>query len=77
MEAPLPIELRIWLKCRQYSATLNGQAGLPQAGGYLDQDAELMLAFEVLEDLDKTLKEEEVIREKTREAAAARLHGTG
>lgn len=41
----------IWLGCRRFGNREHGQPCLPEAGAYLDQDAELMLAFEVLDEI--------------------------
>lgn len=47
---------------------MDGRPSLPQAGGYLDQDAELMWAFEVLDEAHEHLKD---LQEKRAEVQAA------
>lgn len=41
--------LLIWLGCRRHSSEYHKV--LPDSGGWLDQDAELLLAFEIVDDL--------------------------
>lgn len=43
---------------------MTGAPSLPQSGGYLDQDAELMLAFELLEEMWTELEKAKEAREK-------------
>jgi hypothetical protein len=61
--------LRIWLGCRRYGNALNGAPCLPGPGSYLEQDAELMLAFDIMSDYWATLREADKIREITQKAA--------
>lgn len=52
--------LILWMECRRHVST-DGILGYPEPEkGYLQQDAEVMLAFEVLEELqEKRLRVEE------------------
>jgi hypothetical protein len=61
--------LEIWMECRRHCNAL-GVPALPQPElGILDQDADLMLGFEVLEELAEERKDEEERREKNKQAA--------
>lgn len=44
---PLHPYLQIWIACRKYGNGMTGMPCLPDGGSYLDQDAELMLAFDL------------------------------
>lgn len=68
---PQPIHpyLQIWLRCRRYPNTLTGAPALPGPGlTILEQDAELMLAFDLLEaaykDIHELLDREREARKK-------------
>ena len=51
--------LLIWLECRRQANPFTGAISYPEPEkGYLDQDAELMLAFEVLEEIQDQREEE-------------------
>lgn len=57
--------LLIWLECRRHGNPLTGAASLPEPEkGWLDQDAELMLAFEILEEIQEAREEEQKKKEQ-------------
>lgn len=59
----------IWIHCRRYSTSMSGAPALPQSGSYLDQDAELMLAFDILNDLYDAIQVENKARKEAMENA--------
>ena len=64
--------LLIWIECKRYGDPATGTPALPEPQmGVLGQDADLMLAFEVLEEAQEMKAEEERIRRKVKQAAAA------
>ncbi|SRR5579884_2403808 len=67
-EVPYPHPyLVIWMECRRAANPITGQRALPEPEkGILDQDAELLLACEVLDSLMETIR--------LREEQQARLH---
>ncbi len=66
-EQPHPY-LTVWVGCRRYSTEMSRL--LPSAGGWLDQDAELMLAFGICED---TYQEESEVKKRWDAAQHARV----
>ena len=63
---PLHPYIKIWMGCKRFSTSMSGAPILPGPGSYLDQDAELMLAFEILEEVWDTIeKRRETIRKLT------------
>jgi hypothetical protein len=61
--------LEIWLLCQRYRQP-DGPPILPEPDkGPLDQDADLMLAFEVLEEISEDHRREEEMRQHNRELA--------
>lgn len=66
LSQPLHAYVNVWLGCRRYSSGLGGTA-LPGSGAYLDQDAELMLAFDLLEAIQQEILDARKTREKNRE----------
>jgi hypothetical protein len=62
--------LSLWLECKRYPSA-SGAPALPDPtrGGPLDQDAETMLAFEVLEEAHMASQQEEEARAKNKAAA--------
>lgn len=69
--------IQVWIWCQKYKAP-GGASLLPEPEkGPLDQDADMMLAFEALEEISKELEEEEEMRERTRKLAAESGFGTG
>jgi hypothetical protein len=68
----------IWLECKRQANPWTGVPALPEPEkGYLDQDAELTLAFEVLDEIQAKHEEEEEKRKKLREQAAAMFNPAG
>jgi hypothetical protein len=67
---PLHPYLQIWSACRKYGDGMTGQPALPSAGGWLDQDAELMLAFDIAAEILKEVEEGRAAREKAKETLA-------
>jgi hypothetical protein len=69
-EVPYPHPyLALWLECKRY-ASPSGVPALPDPLlGPLDQDAETMLAFDVLNEAHAQLQEEEEARAKNKAAA--------
>ena len=62
--------IEIWIECRRHLNSM-GVPALPQPEkGVLDQDADLMLAFDLLEEAQEEWAREEEIKRKNREAAA-------
>jgi hypothetical protein len=60
--------LMIWLECRKQANPITGAISYPDpTKGYLEQDAELMLALEVLEELYQELEQEKDRLEKVKE----------
>lgn len=45
------VYLKIWLACKRFGGGMTSAPILPGPGSYFEQDAELMLAFEILEEL--------------------------
>ena len=64
LSRPLHPYVEIWIGCRKYSGGLTSAPVLPQTGGYLDQDAELMLAFDLLQEIYEQLETERKAREE-------------
>lgn len=61
--------IEIWMLCCRYR-TSEGAPMLPEPDrGVLEQDADLMLAFDVLEDISKQREREAEIRRHTQELA--------
>ena len=60
--------LLIWAGCKRFSTDL--MKVMPNAGGWLDQDAEMMIAFEVIEEI---AKEEEKANQMFQKAQAGQL----
>lgn len=48
---------------------MSGRPCFPSAGSYLDQDAELMLAFELIDTIMKDIETAREARKKNQEAA--------
>ncbi len=71
LSRPIHPYLEIWMNCRKYAGPLGGTA-LPETGGWLDQDAELMLAFDILNQLYAELEEEKKRREELAEEVKRR-----
>lgn len=71
LEQPYPHPyLIIWLECKRYGDGFSGMPALPDPSvGWLDQDADLLLAFEVLDELQHTREEEEKRRAQLKEQA--------
>src|SRR5256885_17205234 len=64
--------LLLWLECRRQANPFSGATAYPEPEkGYMDQDAGLMLAFEVMEEIydqrEQAKKRGEEIRKITRE----------
>ena len=61
--------IEIWMLCLKYR-TPGGGPLLPEPDkGILEQDADLMIAFEVLEEIAKEQEEETAAKERNRELA--------
>lgn len=69
-EIPYPHPyIQVWTWCRKY-APPGGGALLPDPQkGPLDQDAELMLAFEILDEIAQDLEREQAIRARNQQLA--------
>lgn len=76
-DAPYPhYYLILWLEARK-KATLDGIMPYPEPEkGYLDQDAEVMMAFEVLDELFTDRQEEEKRRAEFRQKAQTLFGGS-
>ena len=61
MRNPHPY-LVAWIGCRNLSTDL--QRVLPDAGGWLDQDLELMLAFQAIDELEVECRRAEEARRR-------------
>lgn len=62
--------LEIWIECRRYANPVTGTPALPEPEkGPLDQDADLMLAFDVLEEFMRRRQDEDERRRKVQEQA--------
>jgi len=70
-EVPYPHPyLEMWLTCQRYQSS-QGHPVLPDpTKGPLDQDADTMLAFEILEQLVLQWQDEEKLRERNRKVAS-------
>lgn len=78
VKEPLEYELQLWLLCRKYGDGMTGRASLPFSGTILEQDAELMLAFTVFEEVAeewKTVLAEREKQQKRLEAEAESYFG--
>lgn len=68
--------LVIWMECRRAANPLTGVRSLPEPEkGVLDQDAELMLACEVLDDLMEAVRTREEQQARLREEVRDRFRG--
>jgi hypothetical protein len=83
LDRPMHPYLSLWLACRRYGRHVvlpNGNVViepiLPMAGGYMDQDAELMLAFNMLDEIEREVTEGRERRAKALELARERLGGS-
>ena len=66
----------LWLECRKQANPITGAPSYPDPErGYMEQDADLMLAFEVLEELQEVQQKEEEQRRKLKEQAARQFGG--
>ena len=64
----------LWLECRRHSNAM-GVAMYPEPEkGYMDQDAELMLAFEVLDECWSEREKAEDSRQRAKQIAAERAN---
>ncbi len=71
--------IEMWIECRRHADPTTGVPALPEPHkGVLDQDAELMLAFELLEEAMGVREQEEMARQRNKDAARSMhfgLHG--
>lgn len=64
--------LLLWLECKRHANPFTGVAALPEPEkGYLDQDAELMLAFECLDEIQTGREVEQERRKQQQEEATS------
>jgi hypothetical protein len=56
--------LHLWLLCRKYGDGITGRPSLPFTGTILEQDAELMTAFDVFDEVNKEFDEVRKQREE-------------
>jgi predicted thioredoxin/glutaredoxin len=67
----------IWLECRRQSG-LTGVPAYPEPNkGWMEQDADLMLAFTILEEIQQERQELQRMREEARERLHAMMRQQG
>lgn len=68
LKEPADPYLQMWLMCKKYGDGVSGRPSLPFSGTVLEQDAELMLAFDLFEEakqeFDETKKERKEQQDK-------------
>ncbi len=70
-ELPYPhYYLTIWIQCRKEGKAAGGRIIHPLPGLWLDQDADLDLAFQVLDEVQEAREEADIAREHLKELAA-------